>query len=414
MSSRAERPASSAPLEVAEARRLLLGRVERGESEQVALAECRGRVTAAALRAPVALPGFDNSAMDGYAMRAADAGGELPVVAESRAGHPAPRGPGPGEAVRISTGAMLPAGADAVVPQERAELGDGVLRVEGPVAAGDHVRRAGEDLAAGAEALPAGRRLGAAELGVLAALGVEALPCVRRPTVAILTSGDELRGPGEPLGPGDIHDASRFALPALAAAAGAEPRFAGVVADDPESTREAIAAALDADFVAIAGGVSVGPHDHVKAALAELGVEQLFWRLAMRPGGPTWAGVGSGGGSPTVVLGLPGNPVSSFAIFHLLGRAAIRVALGLDPDDDRAEATLAERYEKPAGRAQYLRCRLTATASGWSAALTTERQGSHVLSSLLGADCLAVIPAERTAVEAGERVEVRLLGEWAG
>lgn len=403
-----------APLAVERARQLVLDQVARGGAERVPLGACLGRVVAVPVEAVSPVPSFDNSAMDGYALRSADTGAQsrtLRIVAESSAGHPADRGPGPGEAVRISTGAALPPGADAVVPVERArEKGDEVVVEAGPVAAGAHVRRAGEDLAAASVALPEGSRVGPAELAVLASTGVDAVLCARRPRLAVLTSGDELLAPGEPAGPGQIYDASRFSLPALAAEAGADATHAGAVRDDHEGTRAAIERVLDHDLVVIAGGVSVGRHDHVKAALAALGVEQLFWRVALRPGGPTWAGVlRRAGGERTLVFGLPGNPVSAMVTFHLFVRPAILAASGRDPDEDRAGALLAAEYRKPAGRAHYLRCRLEPGPAGWLATLTTERQGSHVLSSMLGARCLAVIPAERTAVEAGERVEIRLL-----
>jgi molybdopterin molybdotransferase len=405
---------AGAPLAVEEARRLVLAEVVPSGAERVSLGECIGRVTAAAVMAERPVPPFDNSAMDGYAVRSADTEGAarpLAIAGESSAGHPGDRGPAPGEAMRISTGAMVPAGADAVVPLEQArEVGGSLLPTAAPVSAGAHVRRAGEDIAAGAEALPAGRTIGATELGVLASLGLEEVECARRPAVAVLTSGDELLGPGEAAGPGQIHDSNRFTLVAKAGEAGAEAVYAGLLPDEPRASREAIEEVLGSDLVVIAGGVSVGPHDHVKGALAELGVEQLFWRVALRPGGPTWAGVvRRPRARPTLVFGLPGNPVSAMVTFHLFVRPAILAATGRDPDGDRMHAALAHGYRKALGRAHYLRCALERGEVGWRASVTTERQGSHVLSSLLGAQCLAVIPAERTELEAGEEVEVRLL-----
>ncbi|MEZ5077686.1 MAG: molybdopterin molybdotransferase MoeA [Solirubrobacterales bacterium] len=405
---------SAAPLPAAVARRLLLDEVVSAGTELVPLGGCLGRVCGAPVRAPVPLPGFDNAAMDGYAVRAADlAGGPVPlrIVAESRAGHPAGRGLGPGEAARISTGATIPAGADAVVPVEEAREEDGaVVALAAPVEPGAHVRRAGEDLAAGAEALPAGWPIGPAEVGVLASLGLAEVECARRPRLAVLTGGDELLEPGQPPEPGRIYDSNRFALLAQAKRAGADAFHAGGMPDDLARTREAIAAALDAEFVVLAGGVSVGRHDHVKEALAELGVEQLFWRVALRPGGPTWGGVlRRPGGRPTLVFGLPGNPVSAMVTFRLFAQPALLAATGRDPEEGRATAVLAEPVAKRAGRALYLRCRLERTEQGWLAHLTNPRQGSHVLSSMLGADCLAALPAGPERVEAGERVGVLLL-----
>ncbi len=403
-----------AALAVDEARRLLLAEVVAQPAEPVTLAACLDRVTAVPVHAADPLPGFDNSAMDGYAVRSEDltAGTvALRIVGESRAGFPAEARLGPGEAARISTGAMIPSGADAVVPLEEArEEGGGVVPTAAPVAAGAHVRRAGEDLAAGAEAVPAGRVIGPAELGVLASLGLAEVECAARPRLAILAGGDELLDPGEPPAPGRIYDSNRFALAAMAARAGAEVVHSGRMADDLGQTREAIAAALDADFVVLSGGVSVGPHDHVKEALAELGVEQLFWRVALRPGRPTWGGIlRRSGGRPTLVFGLPGNPVSALVTFRLFAQPALFAASGRDPDERTATALLTESWPKRAGRAVYLRCRLTLTDAGWEASPTSERQGSHVLSSMLGADCLAVLPAAAERVAAGERVEVLLL-----
>lgn len=402
------------PLEVEQARQLLLAEVRPLGEEAVPLERCADRVTAAAVAAAAPLPPFDNSAMDGFAVRSADlADGPraLPITGESRAGEPPTSPLGAGEAMRISTGAAIPAGADAVVPVEEArEEGDAVVPTAAPVAAGAHVRRAGEDLEAGEPALPAGAAIGPAELGVLAALGLDEVLCARRPRLTVMTSGDELLEPGDALRPGTIFDSSRFTLPSLARRAGAEASFGGRLADDLGRTREAIAAGLDADVLVLAGGVSVGRHDHVKAALAELGVEQLFWRVALRPGGPTWGGVlRRPGRGPTLVLGLPGNPVSAMVTFRLFAHPAILAASGRDPSEERSVAALAATYEKAPGRAHYLRCRLEPAPGGWRAVLTRERQGSHVLTSMLGARCLAVIPSGSERVEAGEPVEVLLL-----
>ena len=234
--------------------------------------------------------------------------------------------------------------------------------------------------------------------------------CARRPTVAILGSGDELVPPGQPLGPGQIHDCNSFALIAQAKEAGTAPTSAGSLPDDPAATREVVAGALDHDVLIVAGGVSVGRHDHVKAAFAELGVEKCFWRVAMRPGGPTWFGVlrAPSDGRPTLVFGLPGNPVSAMVTFHLFARPALLAMVGL-PLADRTRAALAEPYRKKPGKTHYARCRLELTEAGWLAHLTRSAQGSHVLTSMLGADALAAMPAERDEITAGELVEVELL-----
>ncbi|HET7416800.1 MAG TPA: gephyrin-like molybdotransferase Glp [Solirubrobacterales bacterium] len=420
------------PLPVEAARELVLAEVQVMPSERVPLPDALGRVTATEVRSAIALQPFDNSAMDGYALRAADAPGEgrpLRLVGESRAGHPAEVPVGEGEAIWISTGAMVPEGADAVLPVEDAHEENGQMLPARPVQTGENIRRAGEDVEAGQTLIAAGQQIRAPEVGVLAAVGVAEIECARRPRVAILGSGDELVPPGQPLGPGQIHDSNSHALTALTREAGADPVHVTSLPDDPNTTRTAIATALSlelhqisslaegkfdavrqVDVLVVAGGVSVGRHDHVKGALAELGVEERFWRVALRPGGPTWFGVLPRlEGRPTLVFGLPGNPVSAIVTFHLFVRPALRAMVGLDPDTGRTHATLVEPYRKKPGKAQYLRCRLELTEEGWRAHLTRERQGSHVLTSMLGADALAVIPADAEDIPAGEKVEVELL-----
>ncbi|HET7591095.1 MAG TPA: gephyrin-like molybdotransferase Glp [Solirubrobacterales bacterium] len=405
------------PLAPEAARALVLREVERLEGEGVALEDCLGRVTAAPVRSGIAIQPFDNSAMDGHALRSADAGGRgerLRLVGESRAGHPAPAAVGEGEAIRISTGAMVPEGADAVLPVEDSREEVGELLPARPVEAGENIRLAGEDVKAGQVLLERGTRIGAAEVAVLAAAGVAEIECARRPRVAILGSGDELVPPAEPLGPGQIHDSNTYALAALVREAGADPRHVAHLPDDPEATREAIAAVLsparEADVLLVAGGVSVGRHDHVKGALAELGVEERFWRVAMRPGGPTWFGVlPREGAPPALVFGLPGNPVSAMVTFHLFAKPALRAMQGLDPTATRTRATLATAYRKRPGKAHLLRCRLELVDEGWRAHLTRDSQGSHVLTSMLGADAMAEIPLDAEEIEPGERIGVELL-----
>ena len=427
------------------ARERVLAEVVPLGAETVHLEDCLGRVAAAEVKSPISLQPFDNSAMDGYALRAADTEGERPrlrLVGESRAGHPAEVAVGEGEAIWISTGAMVPEGADAVLPvEDTSEAGGGVpptgdpggeeryVLPGRPARQGENIRRAGEDVKAGEVLIPAGQQLHAAEVAILAAAGVAEVECARSPRVAILGSGDELIPPGEPLGPGQIHDSNTYALTALVGEAGAEPSHVAHLPDDAAATRQALAATLspelhqisypaegkpDAvrppDVLIVAGGVSVGRHDHVKGALADLGVEERFWRVAMRPGGPTWFGVlPREDGRPILVFGLPGNPVSAMVTFHLFAKPALRALTGLDPDAARTLATLATTYRKRPGKAHYLRCRLQLTDQGWLAHLTRERQGSHVLTSMLASNALAVIPADREEIAAGEPVEVELL-----
>jgi molybdopterin molybdotransferase len=223
--------------------------------------------------------------------------------------------------------------------------------------------------------------------------------------VAVITTGDELQEPGERARPGGVPNTNAYTIPSLVVEAGAEVGLQEVVADDPLQTQEAIGRALDHDIVVICGGVSVGEHDHVRSALAELGTKQVFWGIALRPGKPTWFGLGP---DANLVFGLPGNPVSAMVTFLLLVRPAIRALLGAERDRPRARAVLDHDYPKRPGRAHAIRCRLELRDDGWHARATGE-QGSHILTSMLGADALALIPTASEGVRAGEVVEIELL-----
>jgi molybdopterin molybdotransferase len=399
-------------IELERAREIVLERAAPLGVERVPLREALGRRLAEDVAGAEPVPAFDNSAMDGFAVRAEDTRGARPdapvalrVVGESRAGRPATGTLGAGEAMRISTGAVIPAGADAVVRVEETRgEGDRVL-VQAEVGAGHDVRRAGEDVEAGETVLAAGDGVGPAELGVLASLGAAVVACRRRPRVSVLTSGDELLEPGEEMRPGGVRNSNAYSIPALAEWAGAEAVLAGSAPDDLEATRVAIAPALDSDVVVLCGGVSVGEHDHVKHALADLGVEEAFWRVALKPGKPTWFGRHG----DTLVFGLPGNPVSAMVTFVLLVRPALTALSGGRPERHRTTARLARDYDKRPGRTHAVRCRLELCEDGWLAH-PAERQGSHVLTSMLGADCLALLPTESGLLSAGARVEVELLG----
>ena len=395
---------SAALIDIAEARaRVLAAARPLSPPERVPLARALGRVLAEDVTSAEPLPPFDSSAMDGFAVVAGSAA-ELEVIDESRAGHPATRALAVGEAIRISTGAQIPAGADSIVPTERAAEGDGSVRVPA-TQAGAHVRRAGDDVKPGELLLRAGATLGPAELGVLASLGRPEVDCGVRPRVAVLVTGDELVEPGVALGPGQIRDSNLYTMAAQAELAGAEVVTRAVVGDTPEATVAALAAALDAaDVVCVSGGVSVGPHDHVKPALLELGVEERFWGVRLKPGKPTWFGERG----PVLVFGLPGNPVSAMVTFHLFARAGLRRLAGGDPDDTRATAVLDTHVARNADRDEVLRCTLSARDDGWHVAPTKE-QGSHVLTSMLGAGAFALVTAGQGEIAPGDRLPVELL-----
>jgi molybdopterin molybdotransferase len=418
---------ASALIELEEARRTVLACVQALASEPVALTAALGRVLAEDVRSDGAVPGFDSSAMDGFALRCLDVRDarperpiELSVVGESRAGSPASPALARGEAIAISTGAAMPVGADAVVPVEQTRRENGRVEIRTAPDLQANVRFAGDDVRAGALVLGAGTALGAAELGVLASLGRSEPICGRRARLGVITTGDELVEPGRPLAAGAIYNSNAYSVGALALQSGAEligrssdapeglggaVQIAAPVADDAEATRRAIAAGLErADVLVLCGGVSVGEHDHVRGALAELGVAERFWGVALKPGKPTLFGTRE----QTLVFGLPGNPVSAIVTFCLFVAPAVRALSGAAEPRRRTVATLRSDCEKAPGRAHAVRCRLLLGAHGWEAE-PTGAQGSHVLTSMLGADALAILPADSASVAAGTRVEVELL-----
>ncbi|HWV86977.1 MAG TPA: gephyrin-like molybdotransferase Glp [Capillimicrobium sp.] len=394
-------------LSIAQARELVRAAVAPLDDEPVPIEAALGRVLAEDVVAAHDVAPFDSSAMDGFALRAehphTPAGTTLPIVGESRAGRPADRALGPGEAMRISTGAMLPEGADAVLQVELTTEDAERVTLNDDVPPGRNVRRAGEDVRAGTVVLRAGTVLGPAELGVAVGAGRAEVRCARPPRVAVVATGDELADPGEPLGPGQIHNTNATTLAALAMQHGAHVFTVTGAADTLEDTEDALEAALgDADLVLISGGVSVGPHDHVKPALEALGVEQRFWRVALRPGKPTWFGVRDG----VLVFGLPGNPVSSMVTFLLFARPALRALQHAPFDVERRAAVLTEPVERQAERDEAVRVALETDAGGTLRATPTGPQGSHVLSSMVGAAGLAIVEAGDGDLPAGTVVPV--------
>ncbi len=403
--------------------------------ERAAIRDALGRVLAEDVLSPIDVPSHDNSAMDGYAVRAADFGGEdgtdggsgavLRVAGTSWAGHPFAGEAGRGECVRIMTGAVMPRGADAVVIQEhaRAAPDGGAVRFEGrPPRAGDNVREAGEDVRRGAAVLRAGERIGPAELGLLASLGVAEAGVRRRARVAFFSTGDELRSLGEPLAPGCVYDSNRYTLLAMLRALGADTLDLGVVRDRREDVERAFReAAGAADAIVTSGGVSVGEADFVKETLERIG-EVGFWKIAMKPGRPLAFGrVGE-----ALFFGLPGNPVSVMVTFYQFVQPALRRLMGERPPGGGRQAAApvrfrvkcASRLRKRPGRVEFQRGVFGRDEAGGLVVHSTGGQGSGILSSMHAADCFIVLPLESAGVEPGDEVEVEpfhgLAGGFAG
>jgi molybdopterin molybdotransferase len=392
-------------ISIEQARKHALAVVQPLARERVPIGDALGRVLAEDVVAVGDVPPFPSSAMDGYAVKAGPAFRSLTVVGESRAGNPSDAELGSGEAVRVSTGAAVPEGADAVIRQEDVEQQPGAIRTTVQTPAGTNIRWPGEDLSAGQTVLRAGARLRAAELGAAVTAGAGEVIVSRRPTVAVLGTGDELRAPGEPLGPGEIHNSNAPMLVALAAGAGAIALSPEHLPDDLSQTRAGLERALQrADVVVISGGVSVGPHDHVRPALEALEVRERFWGVALQPGKPTW--FGEHDGKP--VFGLPGNPVSAVVTFTLFVRPALAALQGEHPQRRRAHARLGAPVRRNHAREQALRVRLEDRDSS-TIATPNGPQGSHLVTSLLGADALAFIPAGEGELEAGTPVTVEYL-----
>lgn len=402
-------------LPVEEALRRILASVgEPLPAERLPLQACRGRTLAENVAALRTQPPFSASAMDGYAVRAEDArpGASLRVIGEAVAGRRFPGGLGPGEAVRIFTGAPVPDGADTILIQENARReGDEVTVVEAP-SPGRFVRPAGLDFATGDRLLSAGRRLDAMSLGLAAAMGHAALPVRRRPRVAILATGDELVRPGETAGPDQIVASNPYAVAALVEAAGGEAIDAGIAPDDPARLGEAVAGALAGrpDVLVTLGGASVGDHDLVRQVLGGAGLDLGFWRIAMRPGKPLLQGrLGA-----THVLGLPGNPVSSIVCAVLFLAPLLRALQG-DPlagADPTEPALLSTDLPANDAREDYMRGCLTPSSDGLPQVAPASRQDSSMLRLLAESNALIVRPAHAPAARAGERCRVIRLGRF--
>ena len=387
-------------LSVAEARAAVLETARACPAERVPLAEAAGRTLAASVAAPEAVPPFDTSAMDGYAVRAqdcADAPLALPVVGTSMAGTAGSPAVEPGTAVEIATGAPLPAGADAIVPVEWTSRDGASVRIDRAPEAGRYIRRAGSALARGERPLASGAVVTPPVVGMLAAMGLADVEAVRRPRVRLIVTGDEVVQPGQPLAPGQIRDVNGPGLAAQVVASGAEVSALLYADDEPGSVAEA--ARGDADLVVVTGGVSVGPRDRVRDELAASGVEWTFWRVRQRPGKPLLFGTRDG----VPVLGLPGNPVSAAVCFEVYARPLIAAMLGRGPAPQREVALLGESLPKAAGLHTFARVTATRGPDGVLELCAAGDQSSNVYRSLLG-DGLAHLPAEWPEAPAGAEV----------
>ncbi|MFN2451665.1 MAG: gephyrin-like molybdotransferase Glp [Candidatus Dormibacteria bacterium] len=404
-------PTQESPLlGVTEMQALVLGGLSAVTTERVDLSHAAGRVLARSVVSERHLPGVDNSAMDGFAVRSADcvspgdAEARLRVDGEARAGD-AVTDHLPGTAMRIMTGAPLPRGADSVVPWEDTDEVGGAISIRVTVRSGAHVRRCGEDISPGMTVVEAGRRLRPIDVAACAAVGAAALEVRRRPRVAIVSGGDELVAPEVVPEPHQVVDSNAVMLAAAVEEAGGEAVRFGVVADDPDALRERFIAAAACDLIVSSAGVSVGAHDHVRGIVEELG-SITAWRVAMRPGKPLLVGAVCG----TPLLGLPGNPVSSAVTFELFGRPAILALQGATSvHRGRIAVRLAEAVRAPEHLETYLRARLVESVDGIPTAELSGGQGSHMLRSLADADVLVCVPQGAGSCAAGTVLRALML-----
>lgn len=420
---------TSSMISVEDARERILAVFSRLEIERKPLLDALGQVLAEDIVAPFDIPPLDNTAMDGYAVRAADTTGateaspkQLRVIADLAAGYVLDTPVGPGEAVRIMTGAPMPPGADAVVPFEEtdetlrdvneAATKSESVRVFKGAERGANIRFRAEDVKATQRVIEAGRVVRASEVGVLASVGLTEIAVYRRPVVAILSTGDEITEPGQPLEPGRIYDANAHSVAAMVRKFGGIPKLLGIAKDTVEDLTRKIHEGLDADMLVTSAGVSRGDFDVVKDVLAREGAIN-FWTVRMRPGKPLAFGVFNGpSGRKVPHLGLPGNPVSSMVSFELFGRPAIFTMLGrADWERPMLRAIAREDVVNPDTRRFYARCIVSAGADGRYYADLTGPQGSGILTSMSAANAFAVIPEDRAIARAGEEVDVMML-DW--
>lgn len=399
------------PTPFEEARRLILDQVPTLKSERVMLLDATGRILAEAVVAPSDLPPCDVSEMDGYAIHSADCAAETSLRVTGfipAGGRPSPVVTS-GCAVRIMTGAPIPAGCDAVVPVEETELQQSTVLIPHPVAPRRYIRFRGEDVAQGDVVIPAGTLLRPPEISLLASLGQMTVPVHRRARVAIVSTGDELVEPGEIPVPGQIVNSNAFSLAAAVRECGAEPVLLGIARDNLESHRQRFVAGLDCDALITSAGVSVGDRDLVREVLTELGVQQHFWKIAMKPGGPTAFGMKG----ITPVFSLPGNPVSTMITFETLVRPALLKMMG-HPRVTRPlfKGILQEDLSKGAGKVHFVRAQIR-FQEGRYLVSTTGDQRTGTLRTMVQANGLAVIPREITFLPAGSEVDLHLFRDEA-
>jgi molybdopterin molybdotransferase len=394
-------------LAVEEAQQRVLDEVRVLEPEDVALTGALGRVLHEDISAPYDLPRGDNSAMDGYAIQAQDSPGELRVVDDIAAGATSKLRIERGTAARIMTGALMPDGADAVAPVEITDAGREIVRINEAIRPGTNVRRRGDDMRAGEVILRSGTPIRAAEIGVLASVGKTRVSVGRRPTIAILATGDEIVDIDVAPSPAQITNSNSYALAALARDAGAIAHIRGIIRDDERATIAAIEASLDCDFIVSTGGVSAGAYDFVKDALDALGAETKFWKVAMKPGKP----VVLSRVRERLYFGLPGNPVSSMVAFTLFVAPSIRKAIG--QTSNLFAPTIRMRVTAPlkskGDRRSYLRVRVVAR-DGELVAEPMRAQGSHVSTSMLAANGFAIVEEGVTQTNANDLLSVALVG----
>jgi molybdopterin molybdotransferase len=388
-------------LSIEEAQELVLQHVEPVPSETVPVDAAVGRVLFESATSAIDLPPFDSSAMDGYALRSEDTPGTLPVPLRIAAGAPAERGLAPGEAMGIATGGVVPEGADAVIPFEYVVEHDNTIEVQESVARGANIRPAGGDLRQGAAVVEAGVRLGAAQVAALSAAGIAEVRVSQRPSAAVLATGSELRRPGESLEPGQIYEANGVLIEAQLASAGAAVDRLSTVADDEDAHRAALERGLEADILVTSGGVSVGPHDLVRRIEAELGVEEVFWGVSVKPGKPISFGVRE----DTLVFGLPGNPVSVLVGFELFVRPAVLALQGVAKPLPRFErGRLGGELERNPGRDELVRGRLDFDQDGPVVEPLPGRE-SHMIARAALADALVLVRRGEDRLRPGDPVE---------